>query len=101
MPKQKPTQEQINSVLELFTNGKLQEALDALDLLSKDYPDDALLFNIRGACYAGLGQKDAAVESYKKAVLLKPDYAKAHYNLGGALQELVNWMIRLRVMRVQ
>ncbi|MDC1447350.1 tetratricopeptide repeat protein, partial [Candidatus Thioglobus sp.] len=83
-----PTQEQINSVLELFTNSKLQEALDALDLLSKDYPDDALLFNIRGACFAGLGQKDAAVESYKQAVLLKPDYAKAHYNLGGALQEI-------------
>ena len=88
MPSMIPTQEQINSVLELFTSGQMQEALDALDLLSKDYPDDALLFNIRGACYAGLDQKDAAVESYKQAVLLKPDYAKAHYNLGGALQEI-------------
>jgi len=82
------TSVEINPVLELFTNGQIQEALDALDVLFKDYPDDALLFNIRGACYAGLGQKDAAVESYKKAVLLKPDYAKAHYNLGGALQEI-------------
>ena len=88
MSKQKPSQEQINPILELFTNGQIQEALNALDVLSKDYSDDALLFNIRGACFSGLGQKDAAVESYKKAVLLKPDYAKAHYNLGGALQEI-------------
>jgi len=82
------SKEQINSVIELFTSGQIHEALDALDVLSKDYPNESLLLNIRGACYAGLGQKDAAVESYKKAVLLKPDYAKAHYNLGGALQEI-------------
>jgi len=83
-----PTQEQTNSILDLFTNGQIEEALDALDALFKDYPDDSLLFNIRGACYAALDQKDAAVESYKKAVLLKPNYAKAHYNLGGAFQEI-------------
>jgi protein O-GlcNAc transferase len=83
-----PTQEQINSVVELFTKGQMLEAIDKLEVLANDFPEDALLFNIRGACYAGLGQKDAAVESYKKAALLKPDYAKAHYNLGGALQEI-------------
>ena len=96
-----PTQEQIDSTLELFTKGQMQEALDTLDILAKNYPEDALLFNIRGACYAGLGQKDAAVESYKKAVLLKPDYAKAHYNLGGALQEIGQLEMLLRVMRMQ
>ena len=83
-----PTQEQINSVVELFKKGQMLEAIDKLEVLANDFPEDALLFNIRGACYAGLGQKDAAVESYKKAALLKPDYAKAHYNLGGALQEI-------------
>ena len=88
MSELKPPQLQINPILDLFTNGQMQAALDALDTLSTDYPDDSLLLNIRGACYAGLGQKDAAVESYKKAVLLKPDYAKAHYNLGGAFQEI-------------
>ena len=88
MSELKPPQLQINPILDLFTNGQIQEALDAVDALSIDYPDNSLLFNIRGACYAGLDQKDAAVESYKKAVFLKPNYAKAHYNLGGALQEI-------------
>jgi len=88
MPSISPTQTQINTILELYKNDQIHEALKALDVLANDYPEDALLFNIRGACYASLGQKDAAVECYKKAVVLKPGYAKAHYNLGGALQEI-------------
>ena len=81
-------QEQIDHILNLFKSDQTQQALDFIDTLSKDYPDDSLLFNIRGACYAGLGQLNIAVQSYKKALSIKPDYAKAHYNLGGALQEL-------------
>ena len=41
-----------------------------------------------GACYAGLGQLISAVNSYDMAIAIKPDYAKAHYNLGGAYHEL-------------
>ena len=48
-----PTQEQINSVVELFTKGQMLEAIDKLEVLANDFPEDALLFNIRGACYAG------------------------------------------------
>ena len=88
MTTDKLPQEQIDHVLNLFKSDQTQQALDCIDTLSKDYPDESLLFNIRGACYAGLGQLDIAVQSYKKALSIKPDYAKAHYNLGGALQEL-------------
>ena len=88
MSQRNPPQEQIDYVLNLFKSDQIQQALDFIDTLSKDYPDESLLFNIRGACYAGLGQLDIAVQSYKKALSIKPDYAKAHYNLGGALQEL-------------
>ena len=88
MTTDKLPQEQIDHILNLFKSDQTQQALDFIDTLSKDYPDDSLLFNIRGACYAGLGQLDIAVQSYKKALSIKPDYAKAHYNLGGALQEL-------------
>ena len=88
MSQRKPPQEQIDYVLNLFKSNQIQQALDFIDTLSKDYPDESLLFNIRGACYAGLGQLDIAVQSYEKALSIKPDYAKAHYNLGGALQEL-------------
>ena len=88
MSQRNPSQEQIDYALSLFKSNQIQQALDFIDTLSKDYPDESLLFNIRGACYAGLGQLDIAVQSYKKALSIKPDYAKAHYNLGGVLQEL-------------
>ena len=81
-------QKQINYILILFKSNKIQQALDFIDTLSKDYPDNSRLFNIRGACYAGLGQLDSAVQNYEKALSINPDYAKAHYNLGGALQGL-------------
>jgi protein O-GlcNAc transferase len=82
------SQSEINSVITLFSSGQFQEALDKLTILTKENPNDSLLHNIAGACYAGLGQLDAAVKSYEKAIALNSDYAKAHFNLGGALHEL-------------
>ena len=81
-------QEKINSVITLFSSGKIQEALDDVEVLIKDYPNEPVLFNICGACYAGLWQLDNAVKFYEKALVIKPDYAEAHYNLGGVLQDL-------------
>jgi len=81
-------QTQINSVITLYSNGQIQEALDSIEVLIKDYPNEALLYNICGACYAGLGQLDTAVKRYEKSLTIKPDYADAHNNLGNALMEL-------------
>lgn len=35
-----------------------------------------------GICYNYLGKYDQAVESYKKALILRPDYTSAYYNIG-------------------
>ena len=83
-----PSKTEINSVIALYSNGKIQEALNTVEALIKDYPNEPLLFNISGACYASLGQFDRAVRFYNQALLIKPDYAQAHYNLAGTLQEL-------------
>ena len=79
---------QVNSAIELFSKGEISSAFDAVQGLLKDYPDDPLLLNISGACYAGLGRLDDAVKSYKMAIIIKPDYAKAHFNLAGSYQDL-------------
>ena len=78
----------IDSILELFSKEHFQEALDAIDELIIDEPNDALLFNIRGACYAGLGQLIVAKKNYIKATEFNPQYSKAHFNLAGVLHEL-------------
>jgi len=88
MTTESPLQTQINSVIALYSNGQIEEALDSVGALIKDYPNEAVLYNISGACYAGLGQPDTAVKRYEKSLSLKPDYAEAHNNLAVTLQEL-------------
>ena len=83
-----PTQTEINSVIALYSNGQMQEALDAIDTLTKDYPNEPLLYNISGVCYKAIGQLDAAVKSFEKALAIKPDYIEVNYNLGVTLKEL-------------
>ena len=45
---------QISSAIDLFSKGEINQALDAVQGLLKDYPNEPVLFNIKGACYAGL-----------------------------------------------
>ena len=85
---QQPSEAEVKSVIALFSNGEYQQAIDEIAILSKNFPKSHMLHNIKGACYAGLGQLDSAVKSYEKAIIIKPDYAKAHFNLGGALHDL-------------
>jgi len=88
MDQQEPPQEKIHSVIELFSNGRIQEALVNVEALIKDYPDEALLYNISGACYANLEKLDDAVKRYERSLAIKPDYPEAYNNLGNALKEL-------------
>ena len=82
------SKEQIDSVITLFSKGELDKALVDANKLIKAFPNNALLHNVIGACYAGLGQLGSAVKSYEKAIDIDPNYSKAYYNLGNALHEL-------------
>jgi len=81
-------QTQINSVITLYSNGQIQEALDSVEALIKDYPNAPLLYNISGICYKTISKLDEAVKSFEKALAIKPDYTEVNYNLGLTFQEL-------------
>jgi tetratricopeptide (TPR) repeat protein len=83
-----PLQAKIDSVNVLYSNGQIQEALDATEVLIKDYPKEASFYNISGICSRMLGKHEAAVQSFEQALVIKPDYAEVHYNLGNALKDL-------------
>ena len=51
----------IDSIIALFSSDKFEDALNAIEELIEYNPNDALLFNIRGACYAGLNQINLAI----------------------------------------
>ena len=78
----------INSIIELFTNGHIKEALDKVSKLISQNPNESLLHNICGVCYKATGQLEMSVKSFETAIAIKPDFADAHYNLGLTLQEI-------------
>ena len=84
---QDPPQDQQQSLINLYSQGQLQQALAQATVLLEQFPNSSVLYNICGAVYKGLGQLDASVEAYNKALDIKPDYAEAYNNMGNALQE--------------
>jgi len=75
----------ILSVIYFFSKGLVPDALEALEALIKDSPDDALLFNMTGGCYASQGKTDLAIKFYERALILKPDYAIPRHMLNSLL----------------
>ena len=84
---QEPSSELLQSIINLYTQGQLQQALSESNQMLEQFPNSVVLYNISGASNAGLMQFDAAIDSYKQALKIKPDYAEAYYNMG------VAWMI--------
>lgn len=82
-----PSQEDLTTVVTLYRQGKLRQALDqAADLLTR-FANSEILHNITGAIHAALGQLDPAIRHYDKALELAPDYFEAYNNRGNALND--------------
>ena len=77
----------IKSVLKLYSNGNINDALEKVEVLKNDYPNVPLLFNLSGVFFKAIGQMDDAVNNFKTALELKPDYFEVNFNLGLTLQQ--------------
>jgi tetratricopeptide (TPR) repeat protein len=84
---QDPPKGQIQSLINLYQQGQLQQALDIAKQLLSQFPNSVTLYSICGVANRGLGQFDAAITSYKQAIKIKPDLAEAYYNIGNILQD--------------
>ena len=87
---QEPPQNQVQSVINLFTQGLFKNALVEVAQIQRIFPNSVLLYNICGAIYTELEQFDLAIENYKKALLIKPDHADAFCNIAIAEQKKGN-----------
>lgn len=62
---------------------KNTEALNYLEIATKNNPDNPTYWFAKGSLYDGnLKNPEKAVECYKKAIELKPDYFEPNYNMG-------------------
>ena len=83
---QSPPQEAIDELVNLFNQGQILAVIGQAEVLTEQYPDSAVVWNILGASRAQIGNLDEAIEAYKKTISLKPDYADAYSNMGVALR---------------
>jgi tetratricopeptide (TPR) repeat protein len=86
-PADKGLQDQINTVVALYRQGRAKEVLDHATRILMQHPRTVLLHNILGATYIGLGQIEAAIDSFKRALQIDPQSVQARNNLGGALKQ--------------
>jgi len=80
--------EKIDSVIDLYSSGKVDDAIHEIISLNEKYPKVPLLYNLLGACFMSLKEWDKAKESFRNALKIKSDYTDAHFNLGNIYLEI-------------
>ena len=83
---QDPPSDQLQPVIDLYTQGQLQQALVDTNKMLESFPTSVALYNISGACNLGLMKFDSAIRSFKYAIKIQPDCADAYNNMGAALR---------------
>ncbi len=81
-----PPKEQLDRLIGLYGQGRLAEVAQLSASMATEFPNSPILYNILGAANMGLRNFEEAIENFKKALQIKPDYAEAHNSLGIALQ---------------
>ena len=84
---QSPPQEVINQLVNLYNQGQFAVVTEQAKILTKQYPTALLVWNILGASSSQIGKFDEAIDAYKKAISIKPDYAEAYSNIGVVLRD--------------
>lgn len=82
-----PPQDQQEILFNLYAQGQLQKALGQAGELLNKFPHSVVLFNFCGVIYVALNQYDAGIDCYNRALKIKPNFAKAHNNIGIAFRE--------------
>lgn len=63
-----------------------EDALEASTMATLHLPSDPEVFSNHGNILKDLGKFPEAIEAYRRAIKLRPDFAIAHNNLGNALK---------------
>jgi len=82
-----PPQEKVQELINLYNQGQFEDALVSVRRLISLFPKAIILHNIHGASNTALQRHDAAIDSYKQAIKINPNYADSYNNMGAALHD--------------
>jgi predicted TPR repeat methyltransferase len=83
-----PTQSELSYLVSLYNNTQFTQGLEEASRLLVSFPKSAYIQNIIGAINSKMGRFEAAVEAYKNATLVNPNFAEGFNNLGVAYYNL-------------
>ena len=78
----------IQLAISFINSGNIKEAIEIIEPLINNFPNESLLFNIRGVCNHSCQNYKVAIDDFQKAVELNSGYAEAYYNLGVSYGDL-------------
>ena len=85
--KRTPPQDTVKKLINLYNQGQFTVIVEQGQVLTNQYPEAFIIWNILGASASQTGMLDKAINAYKKCILLKPDYADAYNNMSVALKD--------------
>ena len=68
------TQEKIDSLISLYSDGKIIEAIEAIEALILNNSNESVLYNLLGACQAAQDDIESAIKNYNTAILINPNF---------------------------
>ena len=84
---QDPPQDQLQSLINLYSQGQLSTVVEHAQVLVKQYPEASAIWNLMGVSAAQIGKLDHAILAFQRILAIKPDNAGAHNNMGNVLKE--------------
>ena len=84
----KPSQEQLDSLLDHYQNGRFDDAEKLAVSFTKEFPQHQFAWKVLGAVLKQTGRVNESLDASQKSVQLAPQDAEAHSNFGVILKEL-------------
>ncbi len=84
----RPSQTQLRTVLEHYQNGRFDDAEKLAIFLTKEFPKHQLAWKVLAVILGQSGRNSEALKANQISVVLSPQDAEAHNNLGNTFREL-------------
>tara|TARA_B110000285_G_C15097188_1_gene602765 strand:- start:113 stop:1861 length:1749 start_codon:yes stop_codon:yes gene_type:complete len=85
---EEPSRVQLDTLMEHYQNRRLSAAEDLAISITLEFPKHQFAWKVLGSILGQTGRQAEAIKANKTSVVLCPQDAEAHYNLGVTLQEL-------------
>jgi len=79
---------EINELINLLRKNDFQEILKKKDILHSTFPDNEIVFDILGIALLNTGYYEDAIKSFKRALVINPNFIQSYNNLGNLLDNL-------------